>query len=66
MTKHLKNFLYGVGSVLEIAPPARAKRFVNREPEGVVLRRDLQRVGDDMRAVLEAQADVGRRPRKAS
>lgn len=55
MTKHLKHFLKGVGSVMDIAPASNFDRFVPRRTEDEMLRADLNRIGSDMKRVLEAQ-----------
>lgn len=56
MTKHIKNFLRGVGSVIDIAPaPRSSERFVPRDTDAERLRKDFERVGSDMRKAFESQ-----------
>jgi hypothetical protein len=48
MTKHLKNFVKGVGSVLDIAPSEHFSRRIPKGSDADRLQGDLQRIGQDM------------------
>jgi hypothetical protein len=55
MTKQLKHFIKGVGSVVDLAPSPRAPRFIPRDSDSERLRGDFERIGIDMTRVLEMQ-----------
>jgi len=63
MTKRLKHFIKGVGSVVSIAPQANPGRFVQRKPIQDTLQGDLRRVGGDMKRAFDAQSNARDRRR---
>ena len=64
MTKQLKHFLKGMGSVVDLAPQSRAKRFIPEDSDADRLRGDLERIGHDMKRALKTQRqDDGKAPR---
>ncbi len=65
MTKQLKHFLKGMGSVVDLAPQSRAKRFIPEDSDADRLRGDLERIGHDMNRALKTQRqDDGKAPRR--
>ncbi|MBK5970078.1 MULTISPECIES: hypothetical protein [Thiorhodovibrio] len=52
MTRHIKQFLRGVGSVIDIAPAPRHRDYF-QESDGERLRADAERIGADMMRVYE-------------
>lgn len=54
MTKHIKQVLRGVGSIIDLAPAPRGK-FNMSDSDNERLRKDFERVGKDMRKVFDAQ-----------
>lgn len=65
MTKQLKHFLKGVGSVVDLAPQSRARRFIPQDSDADRLRGDLERIGRDMARALKTQSDDdGKAPRR--
>lgn len=60
MTEKLKRFLKGMGSVVDLAPPPRASRFIPRDTDSERLRGDFERIGIDMTRVLEMQRNDGK------
>lgn len=64
MTKHLKNFMRGVGSTVDLAPASRRERFVPRESDADRLCGDFERIRGDFVKSFEAQrrnAEAARR-----
>jgi hypothetical protein len=55
MAKHLKNFMRGVGSTVDLAPVSRRERFVPRESDADRLRGDFERIRGDFVKSFEAQ-----------
>lgn len=56
MSRHIKNFLRGFGSVIDIAPaPTCRDRFVPRDTDAERLRKDFERVGSDMHKAFDSQ-----------
>lgn len=54
MTKHLKNFMRGVGSTVDLASASRRKRFVPRESDADRLRGDFVKSFGAQRCNAEA------------
>lgn len=52
MTRHIKQFLRGVGSIIDIAPVPRQRDYF-QESDSARLRADAERVGLDMMRVYE-------------
>jgi hypothetical protein len=59
MTKQLKHFIKGLGSVVDLAPTPRASRFVPRESDADRLRGDFERIGIDMTRAWNTQRKDG-------
>lgn len=57
MKRHFENFLYGVGSVMDIAPPVRMYRLNNAgfAMDAARLRGDFASVGKDMRKQIKRE-----------
>ena len=55
MTKKLKHFLRGMGSVMDLSPPPRGDRFASRGTDAERLRADFVRIGKDMQRVFERE-----------
>lgn len=65
MTKRMRNFVRGVGSILDIAPKSRAYKHAYTNKDSDRLQDDLERVGRDMCNVI-GRTDVKRKPRNAA
>jgi hypothetical protein len=55
MTKHLKNFMRGFGSTVDLAPAPRRERFVPHESHADRLCGDFERIRGDFVKSFEAQ-----------
>ena len=52
MTKHLRKFVEGMGSILDIAEEPRVYRHVYRDSDQARLQGDLARIGRDMQIAV--------------
>lgn len=59
MTKQLKAFLQGIGSVTQIAPPVRVSPFAHHGTDAERLRADFERISQDMRQVFTERTAHG-------
>ncbi len=59
MTKQIKAFLQGIGSVTQISPPARVSPFAHHGTDAERLRADFERIGQDMRQVFAERTANG-------
>jgi hypothetical protein len=57
MTERLRHFLRGAGSVLDIAPPPDPRRYLPQGSDAERLLGDVERIGADMRHVMELEAN---------